>query len=302
MKKITLIVVLFACLIAFSTDVARAQVIGLEAWCIAQGQEWNAATKTCTITGAAYVDSGEILTIVPEETIHIGSYSLFRNSGTKLYNRNILNNDGGLNIRFDSIFYGYHGTINNLVNGTINCETDIEEGEINNHGTIYIGGRIEGSTINNYGSVTVDIYGTLNVFDNFLENYGDLFIIGSIGLDWEGIVNNNGTITNSGSIDNAGIITNSGLIYNAGIMTNNGIINNDGAITNNGTIENHGIINNQETGIINNHHGIIENYGPINNYGTFIYGTINNHGDGIFNNYGTIVTFDEYIFLAFVIQ
>lgn len=169
-------------------------------------------------------------------------------------------------------------------------------------GSEIIGGPqtiLSGEVLVNNGTITMNndqhIINDGNI-DNFgiIENNGNIDNFGTLYNDPGGDIYNEGDIYNDGDIDNFGFIENNGYIWGNGDIYNEGTIDNFGVIWNYGTIDNLGALYNP---------GIIGNNGTINNWDTiwnegwndgtiWNYETINNNGtiwnDSIVYNMGVI--------------
>ena len=151
MKKLALLSVLAACVVASSLEPVHA-ASELETWCVAQGAIWQAGTDTCiilsaidaTVTGTLALLSGEILS----------NHGTINNDGD-IYNDGIIDNFGTI---------GNHGYIHNA-----NHMYNYNGGIIDNDGTIDNGG-----TIYNYNYGTISNYGAVDN-DGTIYNYGTFY-------------------------------------------------------------------------------------------------------------------------------
>jgi hypothetical protein len=207
MKKVTLIIVLFACLSVLIPGTAQASSHPLKEWCDAHppGRTWVDGDTCWVFDKGAIGASDYVLVIEPDETLDIDA--LFDNNGT-------VDNYGTINIHPGGNLANVGGTLYNY--GTIDNSGYLWGGF---NGTIDNGGVINnnsGGTLDN-GDGTLYNNGTINNFDLFYNHYN-----GTIANNSGGTIANNGTISNNGAIDNYGIIYNRGSCSGAPIINMNG--------------------------------------------------------------------------------
>jgi len=147
MRKLVLLSVLAACVVAYRPEPVRA-ASELEPWCVAQGASWHGDTNTCIVFSVDATVS-ETLAILSTETLQnhrtITNQGDIDNDGTidnfgNIANHGDIHNAGGI--------YSYmRGKIANV--GSINNDGTIGNyGHVNNYGTIS-----NGATINNFGII-----------------------------------------------------------------------------------------------------------------------------------------------------
>ena len=162
MKKLVLLFVLVACVVAPSPEPVHA-ISDLETWCKAQGAGWLPATNTCIVLSA-------------KDATVTGTLALL--SGETLSNYGTIGNDGAIDN--DGTIYN-PGTIVN--HGTIaNADYIGNDGAIHNYGTIDNDGTIAShGTMINYGTIGND---GANYHGGTIYNLCMGIVLGSLPVDW----------------------------------------------------------------------------------------------------------------------
>ncbi|UCC52440.1 MAG: hypothetical protein JSV68_00450, partial [Anaerolineaceae bacterium] len=107
MKKLILLLVILVSVLAFDPKPAHA-AIGLQAWCIAEGQTWDLVSYTCFVADTATINlSGETLTVFWGETLH--NKGTIYNIGGTINNEGSINNEGTIRNDGTVISKGHYG-------------------------------------------------------------------------------------------------------------------------------------------------------------------------------------------------
>lgn len=283
---------------------------------------WNSSTNTCTVTSddvKTPYSGADTLTILSGATLQLtSSYK-----DLEIRSNDVLIVEDGASVKIKDDLKN-HGTVENKEGGVITADKFInDEGATNlvNSGEITVnefsnsGGN---DTVDNFGTITVasapdceftnsgvfNNYDTLNVGDDLcnkskINNFEDGTItVGDNFINKAGVVNNQGHIfvedefRNDDSPQYSG--TSQVFNFETGTIDTEDFVNYYGItlLDNKGLVEiRDDLINNYSDDLVVNHCDAtitvsdeVNNQDIINNFGTFTFGSIDNHNGGVFND------------------